>query len=92
MYSKISIRKIGFSIFLFVIVADGCSGVKETTGSWRNNEIKIDGDISDWQNTLESVPDKKFAVGFKNDDKFLYISLITGDRMKITHLTFSEIE
>ncbi len=88
MYSKRSIRRIGLSIsiFLFVIVAAGCSSVKETTSSWRNNEIKIDGNISDWQNTLEGIPDKKFAVGFKNDDKFLYISLITDDRAKIMQM------
>ena len=88
MYSIRHIRRIGFSIaiFLFVIVAAGCSSVKETTSNWRTNEIKIDGDISDWQNTLESVPDKNFAVGFKNDDKFLYISLITNDRMKIMQM------
>ncbi|MCX6175238.1 MAG: hypothetical protein NTZ27_10840 [Ignavibacteriales bacterium] len=88
MYSKRYIRRIGFSIsiLLFVIVAAGCSSVKETTSYWRNNEIKIDGDISDWQNTLESTPDKKFAVGFKNDDKFLYISLITDDRAKIMQM------
>jgi hypothetical protein len=88
MYSKGYIRRIGFpiSIFLFVIIAAGCSSVKETTSSWRNNEIKIDGDISDWQNTLESIPDKKFAVGFKNDNNFLYICLITDDRMKIMQM------
>lgn len=88
MYSKRYIRRIRFSIaiFLFVIVVPGCSSVKETTSSWRNNEIKIDGDILDWQNTLEAIPDKKFAVGFKNDDKFLYISLITDDRMKIMQM------
>lgn len=85
---KGSIGKISFSIaiFLSVIVAISCSSLKETTSSWRNNEIKIDGDISDWQNTLEAIPDKKFAVGFKNDDKFLYISLITDDRMKIMQM------
>ena len=79
MYSIRHIRRIGFSIaiFLFVIVAAGCSSVKETTSNWRNNEIKIDGDISDWQNTLQSISDKKFAVGFKNDDKFLYT--VTND-------------
>ena len=88
MYLKRYIRMIGLSIsiFLFVIVAAGCSGAKETTSNWRTNEIKIDGDISDWQNTLESIPDKKFAVGFKNDDKFLYISLITDDRAKIMQM------
>jgi len=73
-------------ILIFIILITGCSGAKETTSYWRTNEIKIDGDISDWQNTLESVPDKNFAVGFKNDDKFLYISLIVNDRMKIMQM------
>ncbi len=87
MYSKKLARKIviSISIFLFVIV-NGCSSVKETASSWRNNEIKIDGDISDWQNSLVSIPDKKLAVGFKNDDKFLYISLITDDRVKVMQM------
>jgi len=75
-----------FPIMIFIIIVTGCSSVKETTSNWKNNEIKIDGDISDWQNSLEAIPDKNFAVGFKNDDKFLYISLITDDRMKIMQM------
>ncbi|NJD21338.1 MAG: hypothetical protein FIA82_01530 [Melioribacter sp.] len=88
MYSKGYIRKTGctIAVFLFIIVAASCSSVKETTSIWSSNEIKIDGDISDWQNSLASIPDKKFAVGFKNDDKFLYVSLITDDRMKIMQM------
>lgn len=88
MYSKRLIRKVVLSIviFLFVIITAGCGSVKETTSIWNNNGIKIDGDISDWQNSLVSIPDKKFAVGFKNDDKFLYVSLITDDRMKIMQM------
>ena len=86
MYSRTSIRKVFFPLILLIIVISGCSSVKETISIWRNNEIKIDGDISDWQNNLISIPDKKFAVGFKNDDKFLYISLITDDRMKIMQM------
>jgi len=88
MYSKILIRKVVLSIviFLFVIITAGCGSVKETTSIWNNNGIKIDGDISDWQNSLVSIPDKKFAVGFKNDDQFLYVSLITDDRMKIMQM------
>jgi len=88
MHYTISIRKIGFiiSLSLFVVAAAGCGSVKETTSNWTNNEIKIDGNILDWQGQLETVPDKKFAVGFKNDNNFLYISLITDDRMKIMQL------
>jgi len=88
MYSKGYIRKTGCIIatFLFIVVVASCSSVKETTSIWSSNEIKIDGDISDWQNSLVSIPDKKFAVGFKNDDKFLYVSLITDDRMKIMQM------
>ncbi|OGU98055.1 MAG: hypothetical protein A3J84_06245 [Ignavibacteria bacterium RIFOXYA2_FULL_37_17] len=81
-----SIKKTRLSIILFILVISGCGSVKETTSVWKDNEIKIDGDISDWQNALISIPDKKFAVGFKNDDKFLYISLITDDRMKIMQM------
>jgi len=86
MYSKKLIRIVVLSIAIFLFVIAGCSSVKETTSFWNNYEIKIDGDISDWQNSLMSIPDKKFAVGFKNDDKFLYVSLITDDQMKIMQM------
>ena len=78
--------KISLTMIFIIILSLSCSGGKEIVGNWRTQEIKIDGDISDWQNSLVSIPDKKFAVGFKNDDKFLYVSLITDDRMKIMQM------
>jgi hypothetical protein len=51
--------------------------------SYQNGDIKIDGDISDWGKNIQKIPDNNFSLGFKNDDKFLYIALMTEDRSKI---------
>jgi len=74
--------------FLSIIfILGGCSAGVEMNSSYYDKEIKIDGDPSDWNNEIQPIKDKKFSIGFKNDDKFLYICLTTNDRSKIMLMT-----
>ncbi len=69
-----------FSVLIFLA---GCGSSKEMMSTYQSGDIKIDGDISDWGKSIQRIPDNSFSLGFKNDDKFLYISLTTEDRSKI---------
>jgi len=70
-----------------VFLVSGCAGALKLNSSWQSDEIKIDGDVSEWSTNIQPVPDKKVSVGFRNDDKFLYISLASEDRSKIMMIT-----
>jgi hypothetical protein len=71
------------SVILFGFIISGCSSSEKLISTWQNHEIKIDGDPSEWKNTLHAIPDQKAFVGFRNDDKFLYLCLTTNDRAKV---------
>lgn len=82
MYKKVYSERLVVSIYIFVMVLafSGCGSTKQLTSTWQNHEIKIDGDPTEWNSTLFPIPDKKTFIGFKNDDKFLYLCLETNDR------------
>ena len=71
------------SFFAAIIFLAGCGSSQVIMSSYEKGDIKIDGDISDWGKSIQKIPDNTFSLGFKNDDKFLYISLMTEDRSKI---------
>lgn len=68
------------------ITVIGCGSSEQLISSWQNQEIKMNGDPAEWKSSLHQVPDKKFFVGFKNDDKFLYLILTTNDRGKVIQM------
>ena len=57
----------------------GCGDTK-IDSKWRTQNIVIDGNESDWGNTLTYVDDLKSLVGVENDDKNLYLCLVTTDQ------------
>ncbi len=75
--------KIVAAMLFFSALLSGCSGEQELVSSWTNQQIKIDGEISDWQNNLKYLKDENVALGFKNDNRFLYICLTTNDFTKV---------
>ncbi|MCL6097639.1 MAG: hypothetical protein M1391_03580 [Bacteroidetes bacterium] len=82
--NKIILKILSFAaVTLLVAVVSGCSSGKEMTSSWQQEQIQMKGDLSFWRNKVFEIPDKKFGVGFANDDKFMYVCLTTDDRSKI---------
>lgn len=61
-----------------VFILAGCKGDK-VNSIWNNGNIKINGNDSDWRNTLTYVKDSKFLFGIQNDNKNLYLCLVTND-------------
>ncbi|MFZ0453014.1 MAG: hypothetical protein WAM24_04630 [Ignavibacteriaceae bacterium] len=75
--------KIGALILFSLVLLSGCSGEQKLLSIWTNQQIKIDGETSDWQNNLKYLKDDNVALGIKNDNNFLYICLTTNDFTKV---------
>ncbi|MEJ2615862.1 MAG: hypothetical protein P8Z35_12965 [Ignavibacteriaceae bacterium] len=71
------------AVIFSLILLNGCSGEQELLSNWTDQQIKIDGKTSDWKNNLEYLKDENVAMGFKNDNKFIYICLTTNDFTKV---------
>ena len=70
------------SIYILTVLIMG-SGCKTTTFSsnWKENDISIDGDHTDWQIAMEYFKEKNVTIGFQNDEKFVYICLMLHDNL-----------
>lgn len=90
LYSSLSQKFIVISLSLFTICfVSGCSSSEKIVSSWPAQTIRIDGESRDWEGSLQSFPEKKYSVGFKNDSKYLYICFITSDRSRINRIVSS---
>jgi len=65
-----------------LILVSGC-GDEELTSSWRQTEITIDGNQSDWESKLHYLSDQQSVVGIANDNEYLYLCLATNDTAKM---------
>ncbi len=74
--------KIYLVFALLAITLSACSSSEKLQSGWSQTAIAVDGNYSDWQNSIQPIENKKVSVAFKNDDKFLYICLVTEDRAK----------
>jgi len=68
-----------FSLLSIVIIFSGC-GDKEIQSKWRTQNIIIDGNDSDWTNSLVYYDDIKSLIGVQNDHDYLYLCLVTSDQ------------
>lgn len=64
------------------ILFTGC-GEKEINSIWKQSEITIDGNQSDWEGKLHYLSDQKSAIGIANDNDYLYLCLATNDTAKM---------
>ncbi len=74
------------SSLLLAIIFSGCSGSKSIQSFFTKDAITIDGNINDWEGSLHSIEGENVAVGVKNDDKDVYIALVTSDRAKMMNI------
>jgi hypothetical protein len=80
-----TLKKIrSFSAFFFVLILlCSCSSVKEIKSGFGSQQIKIDGDASDWEGKLSFDKKNRLATGFQNDGENLYICITTSERDNI---------
>jgi hypothetical protein len=60
-----------------------CTSVQNVTSSPTNEAVIVDGMRNDWMGRLTQIEDDNIAFGFKNDDKSLYILVVTANRQNI---------
>jgi hypothetical protein len=65
---------------LFIVTFLGCSGTKELTSGWTNQELAITGDAAHWKDATTEIAGPDVSVGVRNDNHNLYIGLITSNR------------
>jgi uncharacterized membrane protein YgcG len=66
--------------FLFIVITFAGCGDQQVNSKWRTQDIKIDGDDSDWGNSLVFYDDINSLVGVQNDKDYLYLCLVTSDQ------------
>ena len=71
----------GILLLLLPIIfsVTGC-GDTQLNSKWRTQNLIIDGKDIDWGNSLIYNDDLKALVGVENDNKFLYLCLVTNDQ------------
>ncbi len=66
-----------------VFTLTSCTSVQNATSSPANEAVLVDGMRNDWMGRLTQIEDDNIAFGFKNDDKSLYILMVTANRQNI---------
>jgi len=64
--------------FIFVLLGAHCKK-DQLTSAWRDMDIIIEGDSSEWQEHLFYNKDKNISIGLLNDDEAVYLCLVTRD-------------
>lgn len=57
----------------------GCGSAPELLSSWNKNEIVVDGNGVDWKSNTYYLNDQHVTIGFRNDENFLYICLMSEE-------------
>lgn len=66
-------------LLLFTLFLPACKTL-ELNSRWRDTEVTIDGNASEWEGKLSSLEDRDVRFGVVNDSRDLYFCLVTADR------------
>ncbi len=69
-----------FVLFLCAVFQIGCSTL-ELKSEWRDRDITIDGNNTDWLGALYYFEENNISVGILNDASSIYICMIAEDRL-----------
>ncbi len=72
-------NQVTWSLLLYSILA-GCGSSLRLDSQWRDRAIAIDGKHEEWQESMNFVEKENVAVGFFNDEEYLYVSMTTSNR------------
>lgn len=68
------------------LLAYGCSSATKVESQFANSKVIIDGDQSEWQQNIKTVPKEGIGFGFQNDDEYLYLCLVTNNKQKMNKI------
>jgi len=73
--------KLSASVYLIVLILSivGC-GTTRMNSTRPAQPVSVDGMESEWEGALVPIKDKNFTLGLSNDDEYLYVSMVTGNR------------
>jgi len=74
-----------FTFFLMTLLHIGCSTL-ELKSEWRDREITIDGNNTDWLGAMYYFEGNNISVGILNDANSIYICMIAEDRLMRTQV------
>ena len=66
-------------LFAGCCAVSGCSTSAQLTSAWRENEIQVDGQPSDWGSHITPIKDSPIALGTLNDGDYLYLCIVSSD-------------
>ncbi len=69
-------------LLILIIVLKSCMTrcrTNEQLAHWRNRDISIDGDYTDWSGYLALNEDSNMAFGFLRDSSYFYVCLVASD-------------
>ncbi len=72
-------------LFISALLITGCSGSINLVSSPADTKTIVDGDLAEWNN-LTTIKNENLAFGIRNDNNYLYIAMLTGDRSKIMRI------
>jgi len=74
-----------FILFLSAIYLAGCSSGINLVSAPPGTNTLIDGKAEEWDN-LTSIKNENLAFGVRNDENYIYVAMVTGDRSKIMRI------
>ena len=66
-------------LILCTLMIQGCKKT-ELTSQWKDTDIVIDGDHTDWKDHLSLIEKHNVSIGMQHNDEFLYMCLATTDK------------
>jgi hypothetical protein len=72
-------KRLNLILFVLLSLLFSSCGDTDINSVWRKQYILIDGNDSDWGNSLISLDKINASVGIANDNEYLYLCLAAGD-------------
>ena len=79
------LKNVFFILIIFPLFA-GCKGLLEVSSVQRTGEIAIDGNISDWKDSLTYLKEYNLSIGIQHDNDNLYFCMTTNDRQLLRQI------
>jgi hypothetical protein len=67
-------------MFLPLPLLNGCADAIELDSLWRDRDVTIDGDLTEWEGFTHFIEEAHATVGVLNDEEHLYLSLASSNQ------------
>jgi hypothetical protein len=67
-------------VLLIASISHGAPPKAKLNSEWPTTPVVVDGKATEWPVLVSIAKDIRFSIGVRNDDRFLYLVLVTSDR------------